>query len=271
MKSSIGLFLFLILCIFLPSSCDKVEVSVAPSEGLILYLPFDADVYDTSGKNNDCITYTSEKYVKGKRGNGLDFNGTSDYLQLTNTLNSSNGLSFSFWINSRGANGIENNGVIISKYNMTRQQRCFMIYSFGSGTARNDNRLSAAFYKYPYSASYHDNTKSYFEPAELTDYPTDPSYWTLSNPKRIETGTWTHCVVNMTATTLEIWFNGVLCTKKQREYNTYFDSPDEPVFIGNNPACGDGANNHFNGVIDELRVYNRELTTDEIQTLFKAK
>jgi len=125
MKSSIGLFLFLILCIFLLSSCDKVEVSVAPSDGLILYLPFDADVYDSSGKNNDCINYTSEKYVKGKRGNGLDFNGTSDYLQLTNTLNSSNGLSFSFWIKSRGANGIENNGVIISKIQHDESAKMF--------------------------------------------------------------------------------------------------------------------------------------------------
>jgi len=248
-----------------------VEVAVAPSDGLILYLPFDSNVNDASDNNNDCIDFTSGKYVKGKRGNALDFNGTSDYLQLTNTLNSSNGLSFSFWLKSRGVNGIENNGVIISKYNMTRQQRCFMIYSFGSGTARNDNRLSAAFYKYPYSASYHDNTKSYFEPAELAIYPTDPSYWTLSNPKRLEIGTWTHCVVNMTATTLEIWFNGILCTKKLREYNTYFNSPDEPVYIGNNPACGDGANNHFNGVLDELRVFNRALSTEEIQTLVKAK
>jgi hypothetical protein len=271
MKPNISLCLFLLVCLYIISSCDKVEIVTAPSDGLILYLPFNTNVYDASGNNNDCISFTSLRFVKGKRGNGLDFNGTSDYLQLKNTLNSSNGLSFSFWMKSRGANGIENNGVIISKYNMTRQQRCFMIYSFGSGTARNDNRLSAAFYKYPYSASIHDNTKSYFEPAELTIYPTDPSYWTLSHPQRIETGTWTHCVVNMTPTTLEIWFNGVLCTKKRREYNTYFDTPDEPVYIGNNPACGDGSNNHFNGVIDELRVYNRELTTDEIQTLLKAR
>jgi len=270
MKSNICLCIFLALCLTGLSSCDKVEIVVAPSDGLVLYLPFDDNVADESDNKNDCMDFTSGNFVKGKRGNALDFNGTSDYLQLTNTIYSSNGLSFSFWMKSRGTNGTENNGVIISKYNMTRQQRCFMIYSFGSGDARNDNRLSAAFYKYSYSASYHDNTKSYFEPAELTIYPTDPSYWTLSNPKRIEIGTWTHCVVNMTATTLESGLTGVLCTKKMREYSSYFDSPDEPVYIGNNPACGDGSNNHFNGVIDELRVYNRELTTAEIQTLLKA-
>jgi hypothetical protein len=102
-------------------------------------------------------------------------------------------------------------------------------------------------------------------------FPSDPSLWTILNPKRLATGNWTHCVVNVTGTTIEAWLNGVLCTKKQREYDTYFDSPDEPVYIGNNLALGGGTNNHFNGVLDELRIYNRGLTKDEIQILYKAK
>ena len=238
-----------------------------PTSGLLLYYAFNGNVNDGSGNNNNGIDYTSGKYVSGKRGQALDFNGTSDYIQLSDTINSGNGLSFSFWIKSRGANGTENNGTVICKYNMTKQLRCFMVYSFGSSTTRNDNRLSAAFYKYAYSALYHDNTKSYLEPGELTVYPTDPSYWTIVNRQRLVIGTWTHCIVNVTATTIEIWFNGVLCTKKQREYTSYFDSPDEPVYIGNNLASGDGTNNHFNGVIDELRIYNRGLTPGEIKIL----
>lgn len=269
MKSTTLLFVILSLSTLFITSCKKEQV-VPPTDGLILYIPFNGNTEDASGNNNDCIDYPSSRFVKGKLGSGLDFNGTSDYLELANTLNSGNGLSFSFWFKSRGANGIENNGVIIGKYNMTSQQRCFLVYSFGSGAERNDNRLSAAFYHYAYSASIHDNTKSYFEPAELAIYPTDPSFWTISNPRRIELGTWTHCVVNTTENTLEIWFNGVLCTKKRREYSTYFDSPSEPVYIGNIPACGDGSNNHFNGILDELRVYDRGLTTEEIQTLFNA-
>ncbi len=249
----------------------NLENIVPSTAGLILYYPFDGNISDASGNSNNGINYTSGNYVSGKWGQGLDFNGTSDYIQVSNTFNSSYGLSFSFWIKSRGANGLENNGTIICKYNMTKQERCFMIYSFGSGTTRNDNRLSAAFYRYAYSSLYHDNTKSYLEPGELTVYPTDPSYWTISNPQRLVIGTWTHCIVNVTATSIEIWFNGVLCTKKQREYTSYFDSPDEPVYIGNNLASGDGTNNHFNGIIDELRIYSRGLSSEDIKTLFKEK
>ena len=107
---------------------------------------------------------------------------------------------------------------------------------------------------------------------KLTIYPTDPSYWTIVNPERLEIGTWTHCIVDLTDTTLEVWLNGVLCTKKQREYTSYFDSPAEPVYIGNNLAIGDGSNNHFNGILDDLRIYSRgTLTADEIRTLSKEK
>jgi len=260
--------LFISVC-FIVTSCTKKEEP--PTSGLILYYSFNGNVNDASGNNNNGINNTSNKYVSGKKGQALDFNGTSDFIELTSTIYSANGLSFSFWIKSRGAAGTENNGVIIGKYNMTANLRSFLVYSFGSGDTRNDNRLSAAFYKYGYSSGVHDNVKSYLEPGELTVFPSDPSLWTILNPKKLVIGSWTHCVVNVTETALEVWINGVLCTKKQREHSTYFESPDEPVYIGNNLALGGGTNNHFNGVLDELRVYNRGLTSDEIQILFKAK
>jgi len=241
-----------------------------PTDGLVLYLPFDGSVNDLSQYHNNAIDSSSHNYVTGKWSQALDFNGTSDYLTLSSTINSSGGLSFSFWINTKGPNGIENNGAVVSKYNMTTQLRCFMVYSFGSGNTRNDNRLAAAFYRYGYSSAYSDATKSYLEPAELTVYP-DPSLWIISNPLRLNTGVWTHCVINMTPEAIETWINGVFCTKKLREYGTYFDSPAEPVYIGNNVRGGDGSNNHFNGALDELRIYSRELTPYEIKTLFKER
>jgi hypothetical protein len=103
---------------------------------------------------------------------------------------------------------------------------------------------------------------------ELTIFP-NPALWTISNPMRLTTETWTHCVINVTGTTIETWINGILCVKKLREYSTYFDVLSEPVLIGNNYAIGEGSNNHFNGILDELRIYNRGLTNDEIRTLFK--
>lgn len=269
MKSVSSFIIIILISCFTLTSCKKEYDP--PTSGLVLYFPFNGNINDASGNENNGINNTESKFVSGKRGLALNLNGTSDYIKLMNTINSENGLSFSFWIKSKGAAVTENNGVIIGKYNMTAHLRSFLIYSFGGGETRNDNRLSAAFYRYGFSSAEHDNIKSYLEPGELSAYPSDPSLWTILNPTRLIIGTWTHCVVNVTGTTIEAWVNGVLCTKKQREYDTYFDSTDEPVYIGNCLALGSGTNNHFNGLIDELRVYNRGLTSDEIQILYKAK
>lgn len=250
------------------ASCTKL---VDPStEGLVLYYSFDGNLMDLSGNDNHGIDYTSGNYVKGKWGDALDFNGVSDYIELSNTLASADGLSFSFWVRSRGANGTENNGAIVSKYNMAGHQRCFMIFSFGANETRSDNRLSAAFYVQSYSASTSDMVKSYFEPDELSLFP-DPSLWTLVRPERLELNIWTHCVINVTPTVIEAWINGELCVKKKREYQEYFDNPNLRTYIGNNMWGGSGANNHFNGTLDELRIYGRELLKKEIQFLYRNK
>jgi hypothetical protein len=246
----------------------KVIDKNPPTNGLILYLPFDGNTNDLSGNNNHGIDYTSHKYTEGKRSRALDFNGTSDYIRLMYSINSRYGLSISFWVKTRGVNGAENNGAIVSKYSMSTSSRCFMIWSFGSYETRNDNRLSAAFYKYGTSAGIHDLVKSYMDTDELTVFG-NPALWSIVSPKRLTTETWTHCVINVTSTSIEAWINGVLCVSKLREYSTYFDDYTEPVLIGNNYAIGEGSNNHFNGILDELRIYNRGLTVDEIRTIFK--
>ena len=241
---------------------------VIPTTGLLLYMPFDGNVNDLGPFMNNGIDHTSQNYVDGMRSQALDFNGTTDFIQLTNTINSQYGLSFSFWIKTRGAVVTENNGSIVSKYSKINDTRCFMVYSFGANDTRSDNRLSAAFYEYGYSSGIHDMTKSYLEPSELVVFP-NPALWTITNPTRLVVGEWTHCVVNLTSTDIETWINGKFCTKKSREFPSYSTDSNEPVLIGNNYDIGDGTNNHFNGIIDELRIYNRGLTNDEIKTLFK--
>ena len=245
---------------------NNIEI---PTNGMVLYLPFNGNVNDLSQSINNGIDNTLHNYVTGKKSQALDFNGTTDFIKLTNSINSQNGLSFSFWLKTRGAIATENNGSIVSKYSKTNDTRCFMVYSFGSGTAKYDNRLSAAFYSDGSTSTYyHDMTKSYLEPGELLVYP-NTFLWTITNPQRLVVGEWTHCVVNITQTAIETWINGKFCTAKTREYSSYYNSDYEPVLIGNNYDIGDGSNNHFNGTLDELRIYNRVLTNDEIKTLFK--
>lgn len=268
-RHNFNTWILLLSTLFLiQNSC--VRLDEPPELGLILHMSFDNDIKDRSVFANHGIDYTSGTYVDGRWDEAIDLNGYSDYIKLTNTIYAGEGLSFSFWIKSRGAYGTENNGAIVSKYNMTGHQRSFMIYSFGAYETRSDNRLSAAFYKQSYSASLNDHVKSYLERSELDIFP-DPTLWTILSPRRIEKDKWMHCVINVTENEIQAWLNGVLCVKKKREHSEYFDSDTEAVYIGNNMSGGAGSNNHYNGALDELRIYNRELTAKEIQILYKNK
>ena len=239
-----------------------------PTDKMVLYYDFNNNLEDRSPEQNNGIDSTGGEYVTGYRDSALDFNGFSDFVTLSKNLVSGEGLSFSFWIKSRGAHGEENNGAIISKYNHATDERCFYIGSFGYYESRDINRLGIVFYKYGSSYSVHDFTRSYFEDMSIINN-NSSELWNINSPAQLPKNEWVHCVVNCTETTLEIWLNNVLTTSKTREHSKYFDSSEEPVYIGNMFNSGAGHNNHFNGALDELRIYNRGLTTAEIEILYK--
>jgi hypothetical protein len=252
---------------------DQAEIKIdliniePPTNGLILYMPFDGNLTDYSTNSNNGIDHTTGNFVTGKWGQAKEFNGTSDYIELNRTLSTQYGFSVSFWVNTCGVVGTDNNGCIISKYSMAGDNRCLLLNSFGINDGRTVDRIGVTFYSPNYSVSTdHDNTMSYLEAADLVQY-SNPALWTIVNPRKLTKNTWIHCVVNMTSTSLEIWLDNVLCTKKSREYNTYLDS-DVKTYIGNCLWGGGGSNNHFHGALDELRVYSRALTQQEICLLY---
>lgn len=246
--------------------------------GLILYYPFDGNPNDYSGNNNHGIEYSDQIYVKGVDGLAHDFNGKTDYLELTNTLDGSHGLTLSCWIFSRGVNGEENNGSIISKYSMAGNNRCFVIRTFGCyeigyigdyPDSRYDNKLWCCFYNdgTPVADGRVDRVFSDLTDTAIQNWP-NKTFYSIINPKEIQLNEWNHCIVNFKGNDIELWINGELTVKKDREYEDYYDNINEPTYIGNSLNAGEGNNNHFNGLLDELRIYNRALDSMEIQQLY---
>lgn len=238
------------------------------TKGLIGYYIFEYNTNDSSISKNHGIDFTHGIFVQGIKGNALSFDGSTDYIQLTNTLNASKGLSFSFWINSKGATLTENNGTVIAKYSMAGK-RSFHVTSFGHHSNLR-NHIHVSYYPYSYTSDSRDWTQSDLNSNDLT-YWGNANNWTIVNPKSLELNKWIHCVVNCSDTEVSIWLNEELTTKKKREYTSYNDPTDEPTYIGNIPVGGDGSNNHLNGALDELRVYNRSLTSSEIKYLYTNK
>lgn len=266
--------LFALVFFILVVGCDETEnfeenENRIPTDGLIVYYAFDGNVDDSGDSLNHCIDFSSKKYVNGISGLAKEFDGKNDYLMLSKTLNSSKGLTISFWAYIKGFREGENNGTVICKYNKWSAYRCFTV---GTKDFTSDSvaRLSGNFYALPTTADYRDCAWSNITAKEDIPAKLNPEQFTIHNPTELPQNEWVHCLINVTKSRVEAWVDGILTVSKEREYEEYFDSENEPTYIGNNllGGVGVGNNNHFYGYLDELRVYNRDLSEKEIQILY---
>ena len=70
---------------------------------------------------------------------------------------------------------------------------------------------------------------------------------------------WTHVALTYDGTTMQLYVNGVLAASQARTGSIQASS--NPLWIGGNSPYGE----YFQGLIDEIRIYNRALTQAEIQ------
>ncbi|MCW1309796.1 MAG: LamG domain-containing protein, partial [Candidatus Nanoarchaeia archaeon] len=76
----------------------------------------------------------------------------------------------------------------------------------------------------------------------------------------ITLNTWQHVAGRYNTTHLSVFVNGVeKCNRALSSYN--FQQPNTSLLIGNNPDN----TRQFKGIIDEVRIYNRALSEDEIR------
>ncbi len=241
---------------------DNNTVSTLDS-GLIAYFPFDGNANDSTGNGYNGTEYNSTNYVSGVIGQAKSFDGSNDYIKIDTILDCSEGLTFSFWLYSRGSNESENTGVVISKYSMSSNTRGFLVSAYKNLTGN-------------YYVSGSSNTQKDWVSSGLTSVDSisdiyNKETFSVINTKNIDTCKWVHCVINVTDTEIQAWLDDTLTVTKEREYTSYYSSSTEKVYIGNSPSYYKGSNNHLKGYLDDLRVYNRSLSEDEIKALFKLR
>ncbi len=81
----------------------------------------------------------------------------------------------------------------------------------------------------------------------------------VSGPTASPINAWTHVALTYNGTTLRLYVNGVLAASQARTGSIQASS--NPLWIGGNSPYGE----YFQGLIDEIRIYNRALTQAEIQ------
>ncbi len=185
------------------------------------------DSINTYNLTNNNSVSTSINSIYGSY--SASFNGTNQYLSLTNNLglNSTN-FTISFWVYRFNNNRQES---IIQLGSLTNLgQRLIILYTTGNfmefGLYGKENRTIA--------------------------YANDAFNWVH----------WTFCY-NFTNRTIQVYRNGISVYFDQTVNNLIFF--DNTFYIGTNNQAGIS---NFNGLLDDLRIYNVELTETQVQELY---
>ena len=216
-----------------------VNFSVIPENDntLVAYYPLDEGsgtvAKDFSGNGNDGTINDNEgdQWVDSKYGKALSFDGTDDYVNNPSLIGlSTSGLTFVFWSKQLGT-------------------RNFFMHPIGIfGGHRATIYVSPNSYRYSYKFS---------------------SINGINHEGFIGTfdGEWHLFAVSFDGTNIKCYVDGEL--KVTVNAIGSITGGDSSVFIG---TTGNGiapAGNWFNGIIDEVRIYNRALTEQEIKSIYQ--
>ncbi|OGN10715.1 MAG: hypothetical protein A3B91_03460 [Candidatus Yanofskybacteria bacterium RIFCSPHIGHO2_02_FULL_41_29] len=219
------------------------KIATVPiSNGLVGYWDFNSGkgkdiAWDLSGNgNNGRLTSMdpATDWVDSKTGLGtaLDFDGSNDYVDMgtPSTLNLTSNFSLSAWVR---ISTVANANQIISKgYDALNTQ-----WEMKTTTAGGNVSLQTF---------------------------VNPSSFGVQSISTLSANTWTHIVGTRDATTWRIYWNGVL---DNSNVSTGPTATAEKVAVG--AVMSSGAPTQFwNGLIDEVRIYNRVLSATEIKRLY---
>lgn len=218
--------------------------SLPPSNGLVSYWPFSENADDASGNGNDGSVYGSllSKDRFGSSNSAYSFDGKNDYIDFGNDISlrgGTAGLTIVGYFNANQASlGSNNQGTIIEKRNPSESKGDWGVY------IRN-NSISWRLY-----STTNDNGAS------------------LTSTQILNSNQWYFFAVNYIDTSGKrvIYINDVLVAEDTRPVGLTSGSlSNNPVTIAKNQQ---GDFEYFNGLIDDIRIYNRSLLGVEILQLY---
>ncbi len=172
-----------------------------------------------------CPTWTDG--VQGLTGKALSFDGSNDYVSVP-SVNPTTAITVEAWVKSAISTGYSGVWQLVSKYNA---------YILGTGSTGGNNMNFIV-----YTTTWQYGT-----------------YYTVPDPQN-----WHHFVgtYDSVARVKKLYVDGI---QKTSDVITGTINPDTgPLHIAHRESSAIGTD-HFNGTIDEVRIYGRALTAMEIQ------
>lgn len=224
--------LYLVLSFMLISSLEIRAEDV--KEDLLLYLPFDEGsgekVGDMSGRGFEGEAVDT-KWVKGKFGTALEFNGTTSHVKVPGGVIkelAKNEITMMAWFKLTGHAGYD--GIV----SMTG-----VLAPIGGQCCQ-------------YRIMVNPNMNPFFDVGEHRDH--------LIPNFRFETDRWYHYAMTYDGNVAKIFVDGKVVGEVQKSVK--LPSFDTPVLVGTGEAPGV---HPTEGIIDEVWIFNRALSEDEIR------
>jgi len=219
------------------------------NDGLVAYYPFNGNANDESGNGNDGTEHGGLNYAVGKIGQAAQFDGIDDYINVADndSLDNTSYLTIAVWVNFRSFHAT---GTHTKTY-------LPIINKHFSSEVKGRNS---------YGLSLHSESKnvgfSAFNPQNLSG--------NASASPELELGLWNHLVSIFDNGQIKMFLNGSLITSQETNITQIGNSP-EPLKIGDwfyqHSASYPTRYSTFEGLMDDIRIYNRALSEDEVKTL----
>lgn len=221
--------------------------SYVPTDGLSGWWGFSGNANDaTSNANNGVVsgaTLVNDRF--GNADSAYDFNGVNNKIVTSNATFQLNGeFTISTWINLNSLSVLNYDATVVSQNVSTANGS----RKFFCGYRRQANNKGMALYIYDASNIQYDNASVDWNP---------------------QVNKWYHVVwIFKPGVSVSIYIDG------QLQYQNTVGVPTTINSSGNVPLSfgygTDDYNNPFNGKIDDIGIWNRALTLDEINNLYNA-
>ncbi len=234
---TITMFPFLLLMILLMVASVPSSAQV-PTQGLVAYYPFNGNANDESGSGNNGTvagaTLTNDRC--GNNNRAYFFDGSNDEISIAHNssfdLTGTNSLSISCWMR-------------------------IMTWTYGAGIWCKAAKGGVS----NYCLTLDPYNKLILIVNHYHQHIDQEEAFTSST---FALNTWYNVVVVFHDKTATLYVNGSLDMTHTYSYN--FVPNNGGLYIGNDT---DGDSEFFNGMIDDIRIYNRALTEVEIGALYR--
>ncbi|MGA2915788.1 MAG: LamG domain-containing protein [Sedimentisphaerales bacterium] len=203
----------------------------------------DLTAYDSADSHNGTLMNGAAR-TAGKFGNAVLLDGIDDYVKISDAndaaleFNKNSSFTISCWVKPRGT---QHSGWIIDKMRVNRQYGTFG-YWLGYGAASGHFNFAA-------ESSNQGTTNA------------------ISPNGSAPAGSWYHVVCVYDNTQMSIYLDGVQRAANTFTYNTGTTVPDGPMGIGA-WLVDSQTSDYFDGLIDDVRVYNYALDANEVAELY---